>query len=73
MIKGKSIVDSLKEKFPETPRSKEFYEKQVEIWTKAVQMGLDNRNGILTNLIEHYKNKVRTLEKLAQEDTTDLS
>jgi hypothetical protein len=60
MITGRSITDALKASLPQESKSKEFYQKQVEIWTNAIEQGLDKKYGMdLSHLINHYKAKAQ--------------
>ena len=60
MITGRSITDALKASFPSEPKSKDFYRRQLEIWEKAVEQGLDKQHGMdLSHLINHYKTKAQ--------------
>jgi len=61
MIKGQSITDALKASLPpQEQKSKEYYQKQVQIWTDAIEKGLDKEYGMdLTHLVNHYKSKLK--------------
>jgi hypothetical protein len=54
------LVDALKASFPQEQKSREYYQKQVQIWTNAIEKGLDKEYGMnLTHLVNHYKSKLK--------------
>ena len=60
MINGQSLTDALKASLPQEQKSKEYYQKQVQIWTNAIEKGLDKEYGMnLTHLVNHYKSKLK--------------
>ena len=60
MINGQSLTDALKASLPQEQKSKEHYQKQVQIWTNAIEKGLDKEYGMnLTHLVNHYKSKLK--------------
>ena len=61
MINGQSLTDALKASLPpQEQKSQEYYQKQVQIWTDAIEKGLDKEYGMdLTHLVNHYKSKLK--------------
>jgi len=60
MIKAQSFTDALKASLPQEQKSQEYYQKQVQIWTDAIEKGLDKEYGMdLTHLVNHYKSKLK--------------